>query len=78
MGGAKTFQARDIGFKPCLLHQPLVTTSNRLGHRELVGSTLVQVFQPADRGIAGECGGDEPALRSFCCHIVASSEPCVA
>ncbi len=37
MGGAKPFEPGDIGFKPRLLHQPLVAGSDGLGHGELVG-----------------------------------------
>ncbi len=62
MGGAQALQPGDVGFEPGFLHQTRVARRDRLGHRELVGLALAHVLQPADRGVAGKCGGDEAGL----------------
>ena len=39
-----------------------VARGNGLGHRELVGLPFAKVLEPADRGVARECGRDEAGL----------------
>ncbi|ANP91639.1 hypothetical protein BA011_36725 (plasmid) [Rhizobium leguminosarum] len=59
--GPQPFEG-NIGFKPGLLHQPLVTARNGFRHRELVGRTLTEIFEPADRRVAGERRCNEARL----------------
>src|SRR5262245_60453807 len=62
MGGPQPLKAGDIGLQTRLLHQSFVTRGNCLGHGELVGRTLAEVFEAPDRCVAGKGGGDETGL----------------
>ena len=60
--GAQALQPGDIGFKSSLVHQTLIAGCDGLGHGELVGLTLTEIFKTPDGGVAGERCGDEAGL----------------
>jgi len=62
VGSAQPPEPRDVSFQSGLLHQPLIAGSDRPGHGELVGNAFADMLQAANRGVAGEGGGDESRL----------------